>query len=303
MPSHHHHNSAPHYLSSLPANGVVHAQQQQQYMEYYYGVANNAELHPLVISNNSHPSVITTTTLHTRGITDEIASVFSSVRSVSTADLEADLNESDLYLKGSALKRALFPERIYVLMTSLIFELPVLFMMSRKSDHLCHVLGRTKYQLLLAFLPLTCAISGNCGIQCSMLTTRAVSHSHVTAHTFMKQWLWVELLSSLYVGFAMGSVIGIMAFFSSNCDVKFGVTIGIAQVISIWTAGLTGTLAPFCVSFVFRNTMGKWGASAGQFILETVIQDIVGSFVMIVISYRLLILLGSGELPPTDTCM
>jgi hypothetical protein len=53
-----------------------------------------------------------------------------------------------------------FPERMLALMVTLIFEIPVLVMISGGSDALCQLVGRSKYQLLIGFLPLTSAISG-----------------------------------------------------------------------------------------------------------------------------------------------
>lgn len=230
-----------------------------------------------------------------RSMKDDIESVFSSVRSESTEDREADLTDSDVYMRATAIDRA-FPERFIALTATLVLEIPVLFMISGGSDRLCFVLGRSKYQLLLAFLPLTSAISGNCGLQCSTLTTRAISHSHVTSKTFL-QWLRIELTSSLYLGGAMGTVIGVVAYLSSSRDLTFGITIGMAQMLSILTAGLTGTMAPLIFSFVFHRDSGKWGGP-----LETAVQDIVGSFAMVILSYKLLMFLGPGEVSPSDIC-
>jgi hypothetical protein len=50
-------------------------------------------------------------------------------------------------------------------------------------------------------------------------------------------------------------------------------------------------------SFIFRKDSGKWGGP-----LETAVQDIVGSFAMIVISFHLLAFLGPGEIDAGDTC-
>ena len=44
------------------------------------------------------------------------------------------------------------------------------------TQELKRLVGLERYTLLMAFLPLTSAISGNVGLQASSLTTRAVSH-------------------------------------------------------------------------------------------------------------------------------
>jgi hypothetical protein len=41
------------------------------------------------------------------------------------------------------------------------------------------LVGPDRYTLLMAFLPLTSAISGNVGLQASSLTTRAISHGRL----------------------------------------------------------------------------------------------------------------------------
>jgi hypothetical protein len=91
-------------------------------------------------------------------------SLFSDIRSESTATKNSISNEARDYWQSSTLQRA-FPERLFALTVTLLFEIPVLLMVSGGSDRLCYLIGRTKYQLLLGFLPLSSAISGNVGLQ------------------------------------------------------------------------------------------------------------------------------------------
>jgi Mg/Co/Ni transporter MgtE len=95
----------------------------------------------------------------------------------------------------------------------------------------------------------------------------------------------------------MGLLLGGIAFVASGMDFPFGITILLAQFISIVTAGCTGTFAPLLFSFIFRRDSGKWGGP-----LETAIQDIVGSFAMVIVSYHILKLLGPGPVSPDDVC-
>jgi Mg/Co/Ni transporter MgtE len=189
-----------------------------------------------------------------------------------------------------------FPERMFALTVTLIFELPVLLMISGGSDQLCKLIGRSRYQLLIGFLPLTSAISGNVGLQASTLTTRAISHNHVTPKSW---WTWLvhEVGAACYLGLGMGFLLGSISCVASGMDIGFGLTIFTAQMISILTAGITGTFAPLLFSFIFKRDSGKWGGP-----LETAIQDIIGSFAMIVISYQLLKFFGPGEIAPGDVC-
>ena len=159
----------------------------------------------------------------------------------------------------------------------------------------CNALHR-RYQLLVAFLPLTSAISGNVGLQASTLTTRAVSHLQIAKHSYCI-WLYKEIVAAAYQGFAMGAISGIFAYIASGHDAAFSFAIFLAQFSSILTAGLTGTLAPLIFTFVFRRDSGQWGGP-----LETAIQDIVGSFAMVILSYHVLNLLGPHEISESDMC-
>lgn len=76
-------------------------------------------------------------------------------------------------------------------------------------------------------------------------------------------------------------------------DFTFGLTIMIANILSLGTAGIT-----LLFSFVFRRDSGKWGGP-----LETAVQDIVGSFAMVYISYKLIALLGPTEIDSFDVCV
>jgi hypothetical protein len=125
-------------------------------------------------------------------------SIFSDVRSEGTSTVQSVTNEAQEYLNSSIWHRA-FPERLFALTVTLLFEIPVLLMVSGGSDRLCYLIGRTKYQLLLGFLPLSSAISGNVGLQASTLTTRAISHGQVAVENY-KTWLSKEIGAATYLG-------------------------------------------------------------------------------------------------------
>jgi Divalent cation transporter len=225
----------------------------------------------------------------------DLESVFSSVRSMETFEEVQENNESEAYLNSTSLQRAM-PERFFALSITLLLEIPVLMMVSGGSDALCNLIGRSRYQLLIGFLPLTSAISGNVGLQASTLTTRAISHSHVTIKDYWV-WLTTEIIAACYLGLGMGCSLGSIAFVASGLDWAFAVTIALAQLLSIVTAGLTGTIAPLLFSFLFKRDSGKWGGP-----LETAVQDIVGSFAMVIVSYQILRFLGPGPVDPSDVC-
>ena len=56
-----------------------------------------------------------------------------------------------------------FPERFVALAVTLLVEIPVFLMIFGGSDELTEAIGLRRYQLLMSFLPLSSAISGNCG--------------------------------------------------------------------------------------------------------------------------------------------
>ena len=48
---------------------------------------------------------------------------------------------------------------------------------------------------------------------------------------------------------------------------------------------------------IFHRDSGKWGGP-----LETAVQDIVGSFAMIVVTYQIMQFFGPFDIEPTDIC-
>jgi Mg/Co/Ni transporter MgtE len=183
-----------------------------------------------------------------------------------------------------------------VLCATLIVEMPVLLMITGRSEDICSLIGRRRFYLLIGMILLNNAISGNVGLQASTLTTRAISHSHVTVGSY-KRWFVSEVGAAAYLGLGMGFLLGSIALFASEMDFAFAFTIMIAQFISIVTAGITGTFAPLLFSLVFKRESGKWGGP-----LETAFQDIVGTFAMVVVSYYLLSWFGAGNIEPSDSC-
>lgn len=110
-----------------------------------------------------------------------------------------------------------FTGRFQALITTICLEIPVLLMIAGGSDRLCELVGRKKYQLLLAFLPISSSISGHYGIQASELASRAVAHLHVGKHNYIT-WFLQELQVSIILGGILGLVVGVMALYASQFD-------------------------------------------------------------------------------------
>lgn len=128
------------------------------------------------------------------------------------------------------------------------------------------------------------------------MATRAISHLHVTKENYLS-WLLTELQVAAILGIGIGTVVGGIAYQASGFDFAFGFTIFFANLLSVLTAGLTGTIAPLLFTFIFHRDSGKWGGP-----IETAVQDIVGSFVMVIMSYRVLLWFGSPDIDPSDVC-
>jgi len=174
-----------------------------------------------------------------------------------------------------------FPERCIALLVTLSIEIPVAFIITSGSKDLSHLIGPDRYALLMAFLPLTSAISGNVGLQASTLTTRAISHGDCCRSSY-RRWLLQEVSTAGHLAVFVGLVVGLVALlwtwsaFEVGPDAGFAMTVGFAQAFSIAVAGLTGTCAPLLFTFIFHGDAGKW---AGP--METAVQDVAVSFAMV----------------------
>mmetsp|Transcript_37080 Transcript_37080/g.94921 ORF Transcript_37080/g.94921 Transcript_37080/m.94921 type:complete len:296 (-) Transcript_37080:35-922(-) len=215
--------------------------------------------------------------------------VFSRIRlMVSPGDDNDQLSKNMIYASAGPLERAM-PERLIALLMTLVVEIPVALIISSGSKDLRKAIGSDRYALLMAFLPLTSAISGNVGLQSSTLTTRAISHGDCTRKNYLS-WLQVEVFAAALLSICMGFAVGALAGFWSSLvletgtDFGFAMTVACAQMLSINIAGLTGTCSPLIFSFVFHQDAGKW---AGP--METAIQDIAGSFAMVYMAQALLV--------------
>mmetsp|Transcript_13935 Transcript_13935/g.22738 ORF Transcript_13935/g.22738 Transcript_13935/m.22738 type:complete len:105 (-) Transcript_13935:431-745(-) len=104
-------------------------------------------------------------------------------------------------------------------------------------------------------------------------------------------------MAALYLGMGIGLVTSSISYYMGGFNFPFALSIFIAQFIGILTAGCTGTLAPLLFTFIFKRDSGKWGGP-----LETAVQDVVGSFAMIVITYQIMLFFGPFTLEPSDMC-
>ena len=165
------------------------------------------------------------------------------------------------------------------------------------SDALCGIVGRSRYQLILGFLPLICAISGNAALQSREVTLHAITRRN-TALALSQDWIIKEIVTSACHGILMGIALGFVAYCVSGFDTTFAITILIVQLSSIVSAGLTGTLLILLCRSAFKQGTGEW-----SLLIVTACQDVVGSFASIALSYYIIMQLSAKDIEPGDACV
>lgn len=219
---------------------------------------------------------------------------FHDVRTNNSATVEA--KEAELYSRGSIQSKAL-ESRLLPLVLTCIIEVPALRMIIQDS-RLCSVVGKQHYQLLLGFIPLIAAISGNGSAQASLLTTKAICHGHVTSQSYWN-WTQKECKVAGVVGLGMGVAVGFLAFSLTSGSAKenlaFAMAVGIAQWISLTLAGCTGSNFPVLMCLLFKENS-----------LATSVQrafvDVISTLLTCVISYSVLQVFVS-QVDPVDACI
>lgn len=248
-----------------------------------------------IVTNSRAAQLMSVSSMNTNTIRSMMDDVFNDVRGDNTAVVTLQKQDTLKYLRAPLIQRA-FPSRFVSLAVTLALEVPILLAISGGSDRLCSLLGRSSYHLLMGLLPMCCAISGNAGLQSSVFTSRAVSTGVVTMKNF-NSWLRREIFTTALVGLGAGALIGALTYWFSNWNFWLGVTIWIAQWISILAAGITGSVAPIFCTFFLEQDADKWNN-----LMITAIQDIVASFSMIVVVSQMLGNIGTGAIDSSDSC-
>ena len=178
-----------------------------------------------------------------------------------------------------------FPGRIVAPSIALLLEVPIVFMICGGSDKVIENLGQSEYQLLVSFLPICMAVSGNVGSQASELTVRAIVQGNVDQKSYLL-WILKEVGTSAYLGLAMSTLVSLLCIFIGGFKWRFVSIVASAQFLSILSAGLTGSLVPVLATKVFYEAGNRWNSA-----LVTAIQDLVTSAIMVIMVYKL------GEVP------
>ncbi|KDO28116.1 hypothetical protein SPRG_20273 [Saprolegnia parasitica CBS 223.65] len=168
--------------------------------------------------------------------------------------------------------------RLFALLLTLTIELFVAFVISRYTHTL------ETFPLLMAFMPVISAVSGNVGLQSSSIVTRALALGLVSLDEAADA-LRREVEAALLLGLALGLVTGVIAGLWQQW-VVFGVVVGVSQFASIMTASITGSAAPLVGKYFNYDP----ATTAGP--METAIQDVVGNSFFLIFASSLLTFLG-----------
>lgn len=186
--------------------------------------------------------------------------------------------------------------RIPALAVTLLVELVVAFVISRYADSGIF----RKYPLLIAFQPVISAISGNVGLQSASINVRELAVGLTSGSGSVLSGIKTETKTGALLGLAMGVALGGIATvwyapIIPNNDshtwsgaVVFGFAICVGQFISAWCAASSGAAAPL----IFTKCGLDPTTVAGP--METAIQDVLGSSLLLALSAALLEAFGDA---------
>jgi magnesium transporter len=131
---------------------------------------------------------------------------------------------------------------------------------------------------LALFVPLCISTGGNSGSQAATLITRAMALGQVT----MKDWWRVlrhELLMGLALGFTLGAIGFVRAYFTPESVLGSADAVGFAVVISlsVTVICLWGTLVGSMLPLIFRRLGFDPGYASSPFVATFV--DVTGIFI------------------------
>ena len=187
--------------------------------------------------------------------------------------------------------------RLLPLILTCVIEFSALRMIAGGSDRLCRLLGRQHQQLLIGFIPLIAALSGEISTQASTLTVRAVTYGHLSSRN-VKDWMLAESKVAVLILLGMGATLATVAFlFTSGSSVAFALAVGIVQFISAASAGCSGSMAPLLLSYLFKKNAPQLGG-----FIERAVPDVIASFLTTGFSYLFLSVIVSPVTDPSNAC-
>lgn len=122
--------------------------------------------------------------------------------------------------------------------------------------------------LLVSFMPVIQAISGNTGLQSAAIVVRGLATGHVT----LGQWrhaIWQQVKTTLVLGLICGTVVGVVGSLWQGHWV-FGLVVGLSMFVAVNLSAIAGTGFPM----ISKRLGFDPALTAGPF--ETAFQDVVG---------------------------
>ncbi len=118
------------------------------------------------------------------------------------------------------------------------------------------------YVLLAVYMPIVAGMGGNAGTQTLAVMVRGMAQGRVRDDTW-KRIFRNEMIAGLLNGGITGLVVGMVAWVLTH-DIRLSVVIGLALIINLLVAGLSGTLIPLIL-----KRMGKDPASSATVFITT----------------------------------
>jgi magnesium transporter len=138
-----------------------------------------------------------------------------------------------------------------------------------------------KVVALAVLMPIVSSVGGNAGTQTLAVAVRALARNELNSANAVRI-IWRELLVAILNGISLAVVMGAATFAFYHND-RLAITVGLALIANIFTAGLAGILAPLLL-----ERMGRDPAVSSP-ILVTFLTDFMGFFAVLAIAALILL--------------
>ena len=138
-----------------------------------------------------------------------------------------------------------------------------------------------KVVALAVLMPIVSSVGGNAGTQTLAVAVRALASKELNTSN-AKRIIWRELTVAIINGLSLALVMAIATYFVYH-NPRLAITVALALVANIFTAGLGGILAPLIL-----ERMGRDPAVSSP-ILVTFLTDFMGFFAVLAIAAIILL--------------
>jgi len=134
---------------------------------------------------------------------------------------------------------------------------------------------------LAVLMPIVSSVGGNAGTQTLAVAVRALSSKELNSANAARI-IWREITVAMINGLSLALVMGTATFFVYH-NPRLAITVGLALIANVFTAGLAGILAPLVL-----EKMGRDPAVASP-ILVTFLTDFMGFFAVLALAALILL--------------